>query len=38
MEQLPKKVGRPKKEEVPQEQIDEKKTRYLYAAKLFNKG
>ncbi len=38
MEQLPKKVGRPKKEEGPQEQIDAKKTRYLYAAKLFNKG
>lgn len=37
-EQIKKKVGRPKKEEVKEDQIDEQKTKYLYAARLFNKG
>lgn len=37
-EQIKKKVGRPKKAEVEKEQIDEVKTKYLYAARLFNKG
>ena len=37
-QELPKKTGRPKKEEVKEDQIDEQKTKYLYAARLFNKG
>lgn len=37
-QELPKKTGRPRKEEVKENQIDEQKTKYLYAARLFNKG
>ena len=37
-QELPKKTGRPRKEEVKEDQIDEQKTKYLYAARLFNKG
>ena len=37
-QELPKKIGRPRKEDVKEDQITEVKTRHIYAAKLFNKG